>query len=378
VHTFDYSFLRSLSLSPSFATRLARIEGFKADTRRFIEDNPEISEDMTRLSMVMSAKESNSIEGISTEDERLIGLLSGRVSPRGHDEYEIIGYRDALRRIHLGHGSMEIDEDLILDLYATLVSYTGAETGYKNRNNEIVDKGPDGSILRRYKTVPAKQVVECMYQMMGAFIEARNDISIPNIMLIPCFIMDFLKIHPFMDGNGRMSRLLTVLLMYQEGLDVCSYVSIEAIINSSKADYYEALSESGEGWFDDASDYMPFIDYMIGVIFLAYREMDRRMAAASGKGNKEERIERMLLSVSYPVSKEELRILMPDISEAYISLILQRMQADGRIERIGGKKFARYIARRRTARTLRCALHGTLCPWRILLRNHGELGNSSF
>ena len=346
MHTFDYSFLRDLSLSPSFANRLARIESFKASTRRFVGDNPGASNDMIQLSIVMSARESNAIEGISTEDVRLIGLLSGRVRPRGHDEYEILGYRDALGRIHRDHGSMEVDEDLILDLYATLVSYTGAEPGYKRRNNEIVDKGPDGSILRRYKTVPADQVEECMYRMIGAFIEARNDISIPNIILIPCFIMDFLKIHPFMDGNGRISRLLTVLLMYQEGLEVCSYVSIEAIINGSKDDYYEALSESGEGWFDDVSDYMPFIDYMIGVVFLAYREMDRRMAAVSGKGNKEERIERMILSVSYPVSKEELHVLMPDISEAYLALILQRLQAEGKVERIGGKKNARYAPRR--------------------------------
>jgi len=346
VHTFDYSFLRDISLSPSFANRLARIEGFKAGTHRFVEENFGISEDMARLSMVISSRESNAIEGISTDDRRLIGVLSGQIRPKGHDEYEILGYRDALRRIHLEHGSMEIDEDLILDLYSTLVSYTGAEPGYKRRNNEIVDKGPDGSILRRYKTVPAKQVEGCMYQMMGAFIEARNDFSIPNILLIPCFIMDFLKIHPFMDGNGRMSRLLTVLLMYQEGLEVCSYVSIEAIINSSKDDYYEALSDSGEGWFDDASDYMPFIDYMIGVVYLAYREMDRRMTAVSGKGNKEERIERMILSVSYPVSKEELHVLMPDVSEAYLSLILQRLQAEGKVERIGGRKFARYAVKR--------------------------------
>ena len=342
MHTFDYSFLKDMSVSTAFASRLARIEGMRSKSASFSADNPDTARDMRELSKIMSTRESNDIEGISTEDSRLLGLLTGKVKPKGHSEYEILGYRDALNKVHEGYASMDVDEDTILDLFSTLISYTGEDPGYKRRNNEIVDKDGSGKVLKRYRTVPASQVGESMFQLIGAFNDARNDMGIPNILLLPCFIMDFLKIHPFLDGNGRMSRLLTILLMYQEGLDVCAYVSIEAIINQSKADYYEALEQSWEGWFEDLSDYRPFMEYMIGVIFLAYRELDRRMVLCTGKQNKEDRVESVLLNVSIPISKREVCALIPDVSDTYVELILSRLQKEGRIERIGTRKASRY------------------------------------
>ena len=344
MHIFDYSFLRDLAISPSMATRLAKIESLKSGTVRFTEENPMTAEEMTKLSIIMSTRESNDIEGISTEDSRIFRLLSGRVKPRGHDEYELMGYRDALSKIHDGHSGMDIDETAILDLFATMVSYIDAEPGYKTYNNEVVDRDASGRIVKRYKTVPASDVQDSMFQLIGAFTEARNDYSIPGLLLIPCFILDFLKIHPFTDGNGRMSRLLTVLLLYQEGFNVCSYVSIEAMINQSKADYYSALEQSGEGWFDNTSDYMPFIDYMIGVIYLAYREMDRRMAVCIGRENKETRVGRLLRNVSLPISKSEICALMPDVSEAYVELVIRKLLDEGKVRKIGERKSARYIS----------------------------------
>ncbi len=346
VHTFDYRFLRDLALTPAFANRLVRIESMKARTASFLEENPGTAKDMAGLAMAMSTVDSNEIEGISTESSRVFGLLAGMVRPRDHDEYEILGYRDALARIHEGHGSMELDEDTVLSLFGTLTSYTGADAGYKARDNEIISRDGSGRISKRVKTVPHGQVGDCMFQLIGAYREARDDAGIPGIMLIPCFIMDFLKVHPFSDGNGRMSRLLTVLMLYHEGFDVCSCVSLESIINKSKGDYYDALEQSGEGWFDDLSDYGPFIDYMIGVIFLAYREMDRRMAACVGRDSKENRVGRVLENVSIPISKKELCALMPDISETYVEAVVGRMVKDGKIERIGPKSASRYVPKK--------------------------------
>ena len=242
---------------------------------------------------------------------------------------------------------MNVDEKTVLDLFATMVSYIDSEPGYKKRNNEVVDRDASGRIVKRYRTVPASDVPDSMFQLIGAFLDARNDYSIPSLLLIPCFILDFLRIHPFMDGNGRMSRLLTVLLLYQGGFEICSYVSIEGIINQSKMDYYAALEQSGDGWFDNVSDYMPFIDYMIGVIYLAYREMDRRMAVCIGKENKANRIERLLNNVSLPISKSEICTLMPDISETYVELTLHRMLGEGTIRKIGENKSSRYLPVRR-------------------------------
>ncbi len=346
VHTFDYSFLRDMALTPEFADRLVRIEGYRNRTALFLEENPDTAKDMAGLAIAMSSVDSNGIEGISTEASRVFGLLSGLVRPRDHNEYEILGYRDALARIHDGHGSMEVDEETVLSLFGTLVSYTGADQRYRKRNDEIVRRDASGAVSRRFKTVPHDKVADCMFQLIGAYNEARDDMGIPGIMLISCFVMDFLKIHPFQDGNGRMSRLLTVLMLYHEGFDICSCVSIESIINESKGDYYDALEQSGEGWFDDLSDYRPFIDYTVGVLFLAYREMDRRMAVCAGRDSKENRVERVLGNVSIPISKRELCALMPDISETYVELVVGRMVKEGRIERIGPKNSSRYLPKR--------------------------------
>ena len=350
MHTFDYSFIRDMAISPAMAVRLAKIESLRNGASKFAEENPLTAAEMTKLSMVISTRESNDIEGISTEDSRIFPLLTGRVKPKGHNEYELLGYRDALARIHAEHDSMDVNEATILDLFTTLTSYIEVERGFKRRNNEVVDKDASGRIMKRYRTVPASEVEDHMYQLIGAFNEARDDFSIPNILLLPCFILDFLKIHPFQDGNGRMSRLLTVLLLYQEGFDVCSYVSVEGIINQSKIDYYEALAQSGEGWFENTSDYMPFIDYMIGTIYLAYREMDRRMAVCIGKENKGNRIERLLANVSLPISKSEICALMPDVSETYVESILRRLLDDGTVKMIGSNKSARYLPAERPSK----------------------------
>lgn len=346
MHTFNYSFLKKILLSPAFAGRIARIEGFRSNISRFIAENPDTANDMKNVAKAMSVRESNAIEGIHTVDTRLFGLLSGQVKPQGHDEYELLGYRDALDYVHRNHESMEISESTILELFRILVSYTGNPPTYKKVNNAVVDKDADGNIIKVYPTVPAEQVEECMFQLVYSFIEARADMGIQNLMLIPCFIFDFLKIHPFLDGNGRMSRLLTNLLLYQEGFDVCAYVSIEAVINQTKDDYYASLERSGEGWFDNQSDYMPFIDYMIWVLFLAFKEFDRRVALCIGKDDKANRIERLLSNVTLPISKKEVCAFMPDVSETYVELIIGKMVKDGRLRRVGPRNSSRYIPER--------------------------------
>ena len=343
MHIFDYSVLQDVTITSSFSRRLTRIELLNSDMMSFVSNNPDTAKDMVGIAKIMSTRESNAIEGIGTEDLRLFKLLSGRVRPTGHDEIAIFGYRDALERIHNGHDGFDIDSESILDLYSTMMSYIGVEAEFKRRNNEVVERDSTGVITRRFKTVPAKEVDDAMFQLTGAYAEARDDASIDNLLLIPCFILDFLKIHPFLDGNGRMSRLLTTLLLYQEGYDVCAYVSLEALINKNKYDYYDAIAKSSDGWFDNLNDYMPFIEYYIGVLFMAYREMDLRMAACMGRDNKENRLERIMMNISIPISKREICMLMPDISETYIELVLGQMVKDGRIERIGARSNARYI-----------------------------------
>ena len=166
---------------------------------------------------------------------------------------------------------------------------------------------------------------------------------INSLLLISCFIVDFLRIHPFEDGNGRMSRLLTALLLYQEGYDICRYVSLESRINASKDRYYGALEDSETGWFDNASDYTPFIEYFLGVLFLSYREYDRRLASAVGRSGKSAAVRDLVLNVNMPISKREIAAMLPDISESTVEAELRRMLDAGEIVKIGSTRGARYI-----------------------------------
>ncbi len=343
MHTFDYRFLRGLNITPELSKRLSRIEVFRDRVSAFEKDNPDTVEDMVRMARIMSTRESNAIEGIGTEDRRIYSLLADRVQPMGHDENELLGYRDALAMIHGEHARLDIDAESILRIYSVMVSRIGVDPAFKKVNNEVVERDGTGRIVKRFKTVPAADTEDAVYQLTAAYMEARGDMGIDPILLIPCFVLDFLKVHPFLDGNGRMSRLLTALLLCQEGYGVCAYVSIEALINKTKDEYYDALERSGEGWFDDLNDYYPFIDYFIGIMHMAYREMDMRMAACIGRSSKEDRVETILMSVSIPISKREVCLLVPDVSEAYVELVIGRMLKEGRIERIGARKNSRYI-----------------------------------
>lgn len=265
MHIFDYSFLKKMKVDPDVLNRALNIERINSRVGECFKDVDSMASALRKNAIIMSVRDSNAIEGIGTTSDRLTGLVNGSILPKGYDESEIVGYGNALRYIHENRSKIEITKESILELYGMLMEMSGRNgPGFKKRDNVIVDRGPDGMITSIYPTVPADDTEYCMDQLIGAFWEARDDTEINSLLLIPCFIMDFLRIHPFPDGNGRMSRLLTTLLLYQEGYDVCRYVSMESKINSSWMDYYRALEESQVGWFDNECDYTPFIHYFLG------------------------------------------------------------------------------------------------------------------
>lgn len=343
MHTFDYSFLKGYTSSQDFAHRLDSMSSLKEITKEFVQDSPKSARDMSELSKIISAMETSDIEGISSEGSRLMYLLTGLEEPWGQLENELVGYLDALKRVHDEHESLKIDEDTILGLYSTMTSFTGERGRWMEKTDEIVYRNAMGAVVQRYKIVAQVDVEESMKQLIAAYGKAKEDPAISNILLIPCFILDFMKIQPFIDGNGKMSRLLTILMMYHEGLDVCKYVSIESIIERSQYDYYDAITRSGERWSDGTNDYIPFIEYMIGVIYLAYRELDDIRSVCTGKESKSNRVERIMSIISIPLSKKELCILMPDIPSAYMTNLLRTMVQEGRLQEIGSKHRRRYV-----------------------------------
>ena len=266
--------------------------------------------------------------------------------PKTRSEKEIAGYRDVLTTIHESYDYIPPRSSMILQLHRDLYKFSGMSIGgnFKNSDNVIAEKLPDGTQRVRFQPVSAWETPETMDRLCDEFIKSVNDPEMDPLLLIPMFILDFLCIHPFHDGNGRMSRLLTLLLLYRSGYIVGKYISIEKLITDSKETYYEALQESSYEWYEGTNDYLPFVRYMLGVIAAAYREFSSRVKFLSTGGfTKAERIRELIKDHLGKITKAELMELCPDISQATVQRTLAELLANGEITKIGGGRYTSYI-----------------------------------
>ena len=305
----------------------------------------ETFERLRQKAIIESVKGSNAIEGIVTTDDRIRDIINGS-TPVTHDELEISGYKDALNTIHMNHENMDIDEDVIRMFHRMIEESVNAATAgeYKKTPNFIMEYGPDGSRRVRFKPISPANVSENMEQLVLAYYDARQNSEISPLLLIPCFILDFLCIHPFTDGNGRVSRLLTVLLLYLSGYDIVRYVSYEGQVNKYKASYYESLEQSSRGWHENKNDYVPVIINFLQIIYRCFKDLDESFTDISlKKAKKSERVESILLGAIVPISKQDIAEKVPDISVKTIELVLSKMLKDNKIKKIGTYKDARYM-----------------------------------
>ena len=310
------------------------------------EGYAKIFTELESIAKVQSVKSSNAIEGIVTSDERIAAIVNQDSAPLNHTEGEIAGYRDALNAIHLHHDTLEFRQSDILRLHETMMQVAGYEFSgqYKTSDNYIIEQDKDGNRKIRFKPTPASEVKEAMEQLELAYMEASNDASINQLLLIPCVVLDFLCIHPFRDGNGRMSRLLSLLLLYKNGYDAGKYVSFEEQINNYKGFYYEALRESSEGWHENQNTYIPFIENFLSSLYMCYKELDKRFAVVHGKKvTKTARIEATVMNSLVPISKADICGILPDVSPTTIEAVLGKMVKDGHIKKLGQSKNTRYI-----------------------------------
>lgn len=343
---FDYSFLNNGLLPAKLINLTAGIVSLKTMAGVRKEEYAKVFTELETVAKVQSVKSSNAIEGIVTSDERIEEIVNGNSAPLNHNEAEIAGYRDALNAIHLNYDFLDFRGSDILKLHETMMQIAGYEYGgqYKTDDNYIIEQDSDGNRKVRFKPTPASEVDKAMEQLELAYMDACNNSEINRILLIPCVILDFLCIHPFRDGNGRMSRLLSLLLLYKSGYDVGKYVSFEEQINNYKAFYYEALEESSVGWHDNKNDYVPFIENFLSTLYMCYKELDKRFAVVNGKKiTKKARIESTVLNSLVPISKSEICKILPDISPTTVESVLSVMLKKGLIEKIGQSKSTRYI-----------------------------------
>lgn len=345
MHKYDYSFLKDkLSSNLVGACNLIVELNAKENIRKLqYEDSFKA---LKNKAVIESVKASNAIEGIITTDARIKNIVNG-AKPLNHNEQEIYGYKDALNIIHKNYKKIEFDENLILSLHKTMEKETGSKDAgkYKTKDNLIIEYDTDGNRNIRFTPVKAKETKKAMQQLMLAYYDARQDSNIIDLFLIPCVIVDFLCVHPFFDGNGRISRLLTVLLLYQSGYDIGRYISIEKQIDKYKDNYYDALKESSKLWHENKNNYEPFILFFLQIIYRCYKDLDDSfMELSLKKAKKSERIEYILKESIVPISKLEISNKLPDVSIKTIESTLSKLLKEKKIKKIGSYKDARYIS----------------------------------
>lgn len=343
---FDYSFLEQGLLPAKLVTLTANIASLKTMAGVRKEEYARVFTELEAVAKIQSIKSSNAIEGIVTSDERIAAIVNRNSAPLNHNEAEIAGYRDVLNEIHLHYAQLDLRQADILRLHAMMMSLAGYEYGgqYKTDDNVILEVDADGNRRVRFRPTPAAETKQAMEQLELAYLDARNDAGINQLLLIPCVILDFLCIHPFRDGNGRMSRLLSLLLLYKNGYDAGKYVSFEEQINRYKGWYYEALRQSSEGWAENENTYFPFIENFLSTLYLCYKELDQRFAVVHGKRvTKKARIEATVLNSLTPLSKAEICGILPDVSPSTVEAVLGAMVKSGSVRRIGAARAARYI-----------------------------------
>lgn len=342
---FDYSFLDNGMLPARLVNMASAIYSFKSDDVSRRHDYVKVFDKLQQLARVQSVKSSNAIEGIVASDERIRAIVTQSSAPLDHSESEIAGYRDALDRIHTDWQHLDFIQADILSLHAAMFAHVGyAQAGqYKQNDNLIIERDADGNRRVRFVPVSAAETPEAMQQLILAYLDARDNPNINQLLLIPCVILDFLCIHPFADGNGRISRLLSLLLLYRCGFDVCKYVSFEQQIDNYKALYYQALQNSSVGWQNNANDYMPFVENFLATVYMCYKEMDRRFAVVNSGSTKTSRIEKTVLNSIVPISKAEICSILPDVSPTTVESVLGKLVRSGAVIKVGAGSATRYV-----------------------------------
>lgn len=331
-------------LVPDIVALLTQIHEFKGEQNLFIEANSDTLTQLVEVAKIQSTEASNKIEGIYTSDDRLKKIVLNKTTPRTRNEQEIAGYRDVLATIHESYEYIPLRPTMILQLHRDLYKFSGMSIGgnYKNSDNVIAETDSAGNRFVRFQPVPAWEAPEAINFACKAYDEAVQSGADP-LLLIPMFILDFLCIHPFNDGNGRMSRLLTLLLLYRSGYIVGKYISIEKVIEQSKETYYETLQQSSAGWHENQNDYTPFVRYMLGVIVAAYRDFSSRVQVLVTSGmSKPDRIREVIKGTLGKITKAEIMEKCPDISQITVQRTLIELQKKGEIIKLGGGRYTSY------------------------------------
>ena len=338
---YDYKKIYTKLLTPEIVQLLAQIHEHKGEHAKVQED--ELTH-LIEIARIQSTEASNRIEGIYTSDDRLQKLVKDKTTPCNRSEKEIAGYRDVLATIHESYDYIPVKPGMILQLHRDLYKFSGMSIGgnYKTSDNVIEEEDAQGNKHVRFQPVPAWETSMAMEKLCEAYNELCNSGQYDPLLMIPVFILDFLCIHPFNDGNGRMSRLLTLLLLYRAGYNVGKYISIEKLIERTKGAYYDDLQESSANWHDEENDYIPFVTYQLGVILAAYREFSDRVKVVTESTRKPNRVRDIIHGHLGKITKAEIMQQCPDVSQTTIQRALNDLVKSGEVIKIGGGRYTSY------------------------------------
>ena len=345
MHIFDYTFLKDDLLPAQLVSLASNISMLKVMSAVRKQENKSAFAKLEQTAKIESIKASNAIEGIVTTDQRIRALVGGS-TPLNHTEAEIAGYRDVLNEVHTNFSVHDFRESDIRAFHAQMMRLAdpASDGSYKTDDNVIAERMSDGRRIVRFSPTSAVDTPEEMQQLVLAYAQARDDAAINKLLLIPCVILDFLCVHPFADGNGRLSRLLTLLLLYRNGFDAGKYISFEGVVNTRKAEYYAALKESSEGWSENRPRYFPFMVDFLTTLYVCYSELDKRFASVNAaKATKKSRIESTVLNAFTPLSKADICGILPDVSPTTVEAVLGEMVRGGRVRRLGAGRASKYI-----------------------------------
>jgi Fic family protein len=336
---------RHLALVPArTASLLGTVDFGRGRQDAFRRQAPGVLETLVQVARIQSVDASNAIENITAPPNRLAALVDVATTPANRSEEEIVGYRKVLDTIHASAPDIPFKESVVRQFHRDLYSFTSQPGGdYKSAANDVVEYHPDGREVVRFRPVSPFETRIAMESLHAAFDGARRDGVHHPLLLVAAYVFDFLMIHPFQDGNGRLSRLISLLLLYQAGYEVGRFISLEKLIDDSRATYYERLAASTEGWHDGAHDVWPWTNYFLGLLTAAYSRFESRVGELGARGAKAMLVKQFIRSaVDDTFTVDEIRKAAPGVSDVYIRKLLSELRSKGYVRAIGRGRGARW------------------------------------
>jgi Fic family protein len=342
--SFSSAYLTKLHIAARIITTIRKLGEYKGRQELYKKQAPEMLENLRQVALIESTESSNRIEGVVAEHKRLRAIVEEKVKPANRSEAEIAGYRDVLNTIHQSHEHVPFTERVVLQLHRDLMKYAGVHGGvWKDTQNEITETLPGGKKRLRFMPVAPHLTEEAMRTLHGRYADAERAGEFDPLLLIPFYVLDFLCIHPFLDGNGRMARLLALLMLYHHGYEVGRYVSLERIIEQTKESYYDTLYTSSQGWHEGKHDVWPWTEYFLSTILAAYGEFESRFGKISkGRGSKTDTVKNAIEGFVADFSLTDIEKACPLVSRDMIRRVLFDLKKEGQVECLGRGPAARW------------------------------------